>query len=365
MLVRAFYFQKGRSKMKKLILFCLLSIFYLQEPAFSALNFIDNGNGTVTDDRTGLIWLKDGRSRGLMTYPEAVAYCSSLANGQWRLPTIEELEGLGTDPPAMWGGTPSVPWTMPGAPFINVQSDKYYWSATGNGPYGAKIIYMPSGTLSSCLNMNTNSDSQYVWPVRGEQDGPLGDRDNDGIPNEQDNCKYFYNPDQADADSDGVGNACDKCPNIYNPDQTDDDNDGIGNECDVDYLRAALQQCRTALDDCQNPPTTTTVPPTNIELSLLDALPSNEKVTLKWQTESEIDNAGFNIWRAEGFQKVNASFIPALGSTVSGSEYDFVDQWVLNGKRYFYLLEDIDNNGISTFHGPVKATPRWIYGAGK
>jgi hypothetical protein len=43
----------------------------------------------------------------------------------------------------------------------------------------------------------------------------------------------------------------------------------------------------------------------------------------------------------------------------AGSEYDFVDEWVLNGKRYFYLLEDMDNNGISTFHGPVKAVPRW------
>jgi len=65
---------------------------------------------------------------------------------------------------------------------------------------------------------------------------------------------------------------------------------------------------------------------------------------------------------SSGFQKMNESFIPALGSPTAGSEYDFVDEWVLNGKRYFYLLEDIDTNGISTFHGPVKATPRWIYG---
>jgi hypothetical protein len=74
---------------------------------------------------------------------------------------------------------------------------------------------------------------------------------------------------------------------------------------------------------------------------------------------------GFNVWRAEGFKKVNNVVIPAGGSPVSGSEYDFVDEWVLNGKRYFYLLEDIDTKGISTFHGPVKVTPRWIYGLGK
>jgi len=56
--------------------------------------------------------------------------------------------------------------------------------------------------------------------------------------------------------------------------------------------------------------------------------------------------------------------IPALGSPTAGSEYDFVDEWVLNGECYFYLLEDIYNSGISSFHGPVKATPRWIYGRG-
>ena len=48
-----------------------------------------------------------------------------------------------------------------------------------------------------------------------------------------------------------------------------------------------------------------------------------------------------------------------------GAEYDFVDDWVLNGKRYFSLLEDVDTDGISTFHGAVKAVLRRIYGIGK
>ena len=63
--------------------------------------------------------------------------------------------------------------------------------------------------------------------------------------------------------------------------------------------------------------------------------------------------------------KGNDSMIPALGSPVSGSEYDFVDEWVLNGKRSFYLLEDIGTDGISTFHGPVKAVPMWWLGVGR
>jgi len=175
------------------------------------------------------------------------------------------------------------------------------------------------------------------------------DADNDGIPDYRDNCPAVYNPDQADSDSDGAGDACDYkyWQNLYQQSQAEN------------------QQCQTALKTCQNSTTTTTAPPTSIKLSTLRAVPSDEKVLLKWKTETETDNAGFNIWRAEGFVKVNDALIPALGSAVSGSEYDFADQWVLNGKRYFYLLEDIDTNGISTFHGPVKATPRWLYGIGK
>jgi len=47
------------------------------------------------------------------------------------------------------------------------------------------------------------------------------------------------------------------------------------------------------------------------------------------------------------------------------ADYDFFDKWVMNGKLYYYLVEDVNTNGISTFHGPVKAMPRLIYGISK
>ncbi|MEZ4266905.1 MAG: thrombospondin type 3 repeat-containing protein, partial [Myxococcota bacterium] len=62
---------------------------------------------------------------------------------------------------------------------------------------------------------------------------PKPDGDNDGYPDEADNCTAIANPTQADADSDGVGDQCDSCPAVANADQADSDKDGVGDACDV------------------------------------------------------------------------------------------------------------------------------------
>jgi len=57
--------------------------------------FLDNGDQTVTDLQTGLIW--DQRDVCLMNWFEALEYCSNLHHAgkeDWRLPTREELESL-------------------------------------------------------------------------------------------------------------------------------------------------------------------------------------------------------------------------------------------------------------------------------
>jgi len=58
------------------------------------------------------------------------------------------------------------------------------------------------------------------------------DRDNDDVPDDEDNCPDTPNPDQSDVDGDGVGDACDNCRTTPNPDQADADNDGVGDACD-------------------------------------------------------------------------------------------------------------------------------------
>ena len=95
------------------------------------------------------------------------------------------------------------------------------------------------------------------------------------------------------------------------------------------------------------------------------ATPFRKAVVIEWVTASEIDNAGFNVYRAESengqYIKINDELIAAQGSSTEGTAYEFVDEGLKNRKTYYYQLEDVDIYGESTFHGPIKATPRWIY----
>ncbi len=113
---------------------------------------------------------------------------------------------------------------------------------------------IPMGEIThSCIGQQAVSmDLSFV--ITG---GPIIDTDQDGIPDDQDNCPTIPNPgqensdndshgdacdncplidneDQSDVDLDGVGDVCDNCPNVYNPDQLDSDGDGLGDACDIE-----------------------------------------------------------------------------------------------------------------------------------
>ncbi len=141
-----------------------------------------------------------------------------------------------------------------------------------------------------------------------------------------------------DSDSDGLLDTLDNCPLVYNPDQADTDGDGQGDACE-----SVL-----------------------IELSSFSATPKSGAIIIRWSTGSEIDTAGFNIYRAESnddeYVLVNDNLIPAEGSPLEGSTYSLTDSGLWNRTNYRYLLEDVDVNGTTTLHGSVSATPRLIYG---
>ena len=136
----------------------------------AATRFTDNGNGTVTDSITGLIWLKNATCSTVTTkfWADAQTAVATLANGtcnltdgstsgQWRLPSRNELQSLidyTTRNPAL----PS------DHPFTGVGIS--YWSSTavaGSNAGSAWIVSLGDGNVNAVIKSTFFS----VWPVRG------------------------------------------------------------------------------------------------------------------------------------------------------------------------------------------------------
>ena len=83
-------------KAKFSIIFMALLLFF-SVSGVEAGNFTDNGNGTVTDNDTGLIWQQGNVNNILGNWDYLIGYCEGLSlAGQtdWRLPNIKELKSI-------------------------------------------------------------------------------------------------------------------------------------------------------------------------------------------------------------------------------------------------------------------------------
>ncbi len=100
--------------------------------------------------------------------------------------------------------------------------------------------------------------------------------------------------------------------------------------------------------------------PLPVELTAFEAIAGDGQVTLRWRTESELDNDHFLLYKRkageEDFRKL--SEIPGHGTTTEPHDYEYVDRWVQNGLTYEYRISDVDITGRETIHEQiVSATP--------
>jgi len=148
--------------------------------AWAVPRYTDNANGTITDNLTGLIWLKNAGCFATTTWNNALTDVNGLASGmcglsdgstagQWRIPNLVELDSL-IDPSA------SGPALTAAHPFVNV-ANSIYWTSTTyfggeEGSPNAWAIrlqdgrYVNDGTLNSKASANNS-----VWAVRGSGSG--------------------------------------------------------------------------------------------------------------------------------------------------------------------------------------------------
>ena len=72
-------------------------------------------------------------------------------------------------------------------------------------------------------------------------------------------------------------------------------------------------------------------------------------VVIQWTTESEMDNAGFNILRSQTrmgeFKVINAQLIPGAGTTAERNTYTWTDTTTKPNVVYYYQIEDVSFDG--------------------
>jgi len=137
--------------------------------------FTDNGNGTVSDNLTGLMWTQDTQEiPGTMTWSAALTACNSLdfaGHDDWRLPNVRELHSLvhyDFDNPAL-PNTAGMGQSTEGDPFTNTSGGYAYWTSTTTLDNTAKAFYVDFGRGSVFRKLKTKASGNYVWPVRGPE----------------------------------------------------------------------------------------------------------------------------------------------------------------------------------------------------
>jgi len=161
--------------------------------AYGQNDFIDNGDGTISDLASGLMWQQADSGAG-MDWSEALDYCSSLDTGgydDWRLPNAKELQSIvdysrspdTTDSAAIDPLFNSMPITNE----VGQQDYAAYWSSTTHANFmnGKNAAYVSFGRAMGYMNSNWidvhGAGAQRSDPKSGdasqypEGHGPQGD----------------------------------------------------------------------------------------------------------------------------------------------------------------------------------------------
>ncbi len=106
--------------------------------------------------------------------------------------------------------------------------------------------------------------------------------------------------------------------------------------------------------------------PTAVKLLSFTATPTGEGLLLTWETASEVDNLGFDLYRSQSREtrggRLNETLIPSRSpGGGQGATYAFLDTTALPATTYHYTLESVDISGRRVPYGPLTATLWRVY----
>ncbi len=195
-------FADGRIKGYGLTLFGRDKTFFVScvrgNTSYGINQFADNGDGTITDNATGLMWAQDDSGAG-MTWEEALAWVQQknaetyLGYNDWRLPNVKELQSI-----VDYTRSPDTSQSAAIDPLFNAtvitneagQTDyAFYWSSTTHANWtdhpGANGAYVCFGRCLGYMNNNWvdvhGAGAQRSDPKTGDPadwptgNGPQGD----------------------------------------------------------------------------------------------------------------------------------------------------------------------------------------------
>ncbi|MEA3308064.1 MAG: hypothetical protein U9Q70_00950 [Chloroflexota bacterium] len=85
---------------------------------------------------------------------------------------------------------------------------------------------------------------------------------------------------------------------------------------------------------------------------ILVRITSPARITITWETASEVEAAGFQLYRStadvEDYARISEELIIATGDPLVGATYQYTDTEVTWGERYRYQLEEVTLTGNQT-----------------
>mgnify|MGYP001950110910 CR=1 FL=1 len=160
----------------------------LADDDYPPYSYVENGDGTITDNSTGLMWMQDDNGEGV-DWSASLAYAEGSEFGgysDWRLPNVKELQGIvdyGYSPSATDAAKvgPAIDPMFSCTPIINEAGNDdygYYWTSTsanftsGDPYYYAWYVAFGMAVNGEGLDFHGAGGVRFDTKYEG---GPLGD----------------------------------------------------------------------------------------------------------------------------------------------------------------------------------------------